>query len=562
MKLRTINIKAAIISFCIAASFASCKDALEETPYSFISPDKLGDSPEAAQLWVNGVKSTFNSGHFFAYAIFNRVYDVDSDDATGPNWAFAATGAGNFQENTDIRAYWNDLFTLVSRANFAISKVSEMTAIDEAAKNNALGELNFYRGWAYFTLVRAFGPVPLYKRSVSEGEDTNPPRASVPEVYAFIIDCLKQSETQLYSRTNPAYNAGTLSQEAAKTMLAKVYLNIASGALSGARVIVNGGQQGSWNARKAPQTLTFTKSVVAGHEAFNANEYFTLARDKAKEVMNVAASSGAVGLFPTWSEVWQKANRGGKEHLWMMYAVSGSENFGNFLTYHYSGIEGTGGVRVQSGGGFYGLSDHWYDLFETYDQRIRNGVAHKWLNYRGEPQWYPRKEVGSTDPAIGYDASHTYNDDDGHIALVNKFYDVSDRTVFRTDAAYPWLRYAETLLIYAEAENEVSSPTQTAVDALNLVRQRSNASAVSVGDFNKETLRSFILEERRRELAAEGSRAWDLRRWGIYLQVMNSIGTVDANGIVKSRQERHLLFPLPITEINGNTNINENNPGW
>ena len=557
--MKRINIKVAFISLSTLLLLGSCDKALEETPYSFISPDQLGDSKEAAQLWVNGVKGTFNNGHFFAYAIFNRVYDVDSDDASGPNWAFAATGAGNFQENTDIRAYWNDLFTLVSRSNFAVSKVEKMTTIDEGSKNNALGELNFYRAWAYFTLVRAFGQVPLYKKSVSEGADANPPKSSVAEIYAFIIECLKLSETQLYSRSNSNYKAGTLSQEAAKTMLAKVYLNMASGALSGATLTVNGGPQGIMNARKAPTTLTINKSVVAGHESFNAAEYFKLARDKAKEVIDVADNIN-VGLFSTWNEVWQKGNRGNKEHLWMMYAVSGSENFGNFLTYHYSGIEGTNGARVQSGGGFYGLSEHWYELFETNDQRIRDGVVHKWLNYRGEPQWYPRKEVGNT--SLGYDPAYRYSDDDGHIALVTKFYDVADRTVFRTDAAYPWLRYAETLLIFAEADNEVNGPTQDAINALNAVRQRSNASITSLGDFNKQSLRSYVIEERRRELAAEGSRSWDLRRWGIYLQVMNGIGTVDANGIVKSRQSRHLLFPIPITEINGNKNIKENNPGW
>ncbi len=554
------NIKTAFIAFCAILMCGSCKKALEETPYSFVSPEQLGDSKEAAQLWVNGVKSSFTTGGFFAYAIFNRVYDVDSDDASGPNWAFAATGAGNFQENTDIRAYWFDLYNLISRSNNAISRITAMTAIDQASKDNALGELNFYRAWAYFTLVRGFGPVPLYKTSVADGEDPNQPRASVANVYAFIVECLKLSETQLFSRKNAAYKAGSLSQEAAKTMLAKVYLNMASGALAGAQVTVYGGPQGACNARLNPVASTYTKSVVAGHESFNAREYFTLARNKAKEVIDAADAN--TGLFSTWEQVWQKGNRGGKEHLWMMFGRSNNEDFGNFLTYHYSGIEGANGARVQSGGGFYGLSDHWYNLFETKDARIRQGVAHKWLNYRGEKQWYPAKEVGSTDPAVGYDPAYTYSDDDSHLALVTKYYDVADRTVFRTDAAYPWLRFAETLLIFAEADNEVNGPTAEAVNAVNQLRTRSNATPVTAGDFNQQGLRSFIIEERRRELAAEGSRAWDLRRWGIYLQVMNAIGAVDANGIVKSRQTRHLLFPLPIDEINGNKSIEGNNPGW
>ncbi|WP_207532751.1 RagB/SusD family nutrient uptake outer membrane protein [Desertivirga arenae] len=552
-----------IIALSTLLSFDSCKDALEEKPYSFLAPENMGDSPEAAQMMVDGVKATFNSGAFFAYAIFNRVHDIDSDDATGPTWAFTTTGAGNFSGNGDINAYWNNLYLLVARANFAYSVVNKMTAIDEGSKNNALGELNFYRAWAYFTLVKAFGGVPLYPVSVTEGADPNPPRASVAEVYGYIVDRLKESETQLYSRTNAKYKEGNLSMEAAKTMLAKVYLTMASGALKSGVVKVYGGPQGARNNRKEPTLLSINKNVVAGHENFDATEYFTLARNKAKEVMDNSSASG-VALFPTWADVWKRENRGKREHLWTMYAQANSEEFGNFLSYAYYGVRSAADPerRVAGGGGQYGLSDVWYDLFESNDARIREGVDHKWKDSNGNLQWYPKKEYG--DPTKGWVSGYNYADDDSHLALTTKFADVSDKSIFRNDAAYPWLRYAETLLIFAEAENEVNGPTQLAIDAMNQVRGRSRASLVSLADFNndKVAFRSQVLEERRRELAVEGNRPWDLRRWGIYLQVMNAIGGLDINGIIKTREPKHLLFPIPDDEMNGNSSIENNNPGW
>lgn len=129
------------------------------------------------------------------------------------------------------------------------------------------------------------------------------------------------------------------------------------------------------------------------------------------------------------------------------------------------------------------------------------------------------------------------------------------------------MRYADVLLLYAEALTELSgNVSQEAINTLNLVRARANATlATTSGDgaiTSKIALRSAILEERAKELALEGDRRWDLIRWGIYLDVMNSIEGSDEAGVNKVRDERHLLYPIPQDEIISNKHINENNPGW
>ena len=73
-------------------------------------------------------------------------------------------------------------------------------------------------------------------------------------------------------------------------------------------------------------------------------------------------------------------------------------------------------------------------------------------------------------------------------------------------------------------------------------------------------MRSFILAERGRELYQELNRAFDLKRWGVYLQVMNKVNAV--RNIGKARQERNLLYPLPKSEMDANMYIESNNPGW
>lgn len=125
------------------------------------------------------------------------------------------------------------------------------------------------------------------------------------------------------------------------------------------------------------------------------------------------------------------------------------------------------------------------------------------------------------------------------------------------------MRYADVVLIFAEASNEVNGPTQEAVNALNNVRNRSNATSKELVNFpDKESLRSAILEERAMELAMEGDRRWDLIRWGIYLKAMNALGGMDEANNVKQRSNKHLLFPIPTLEILTNQGISENNPGW
>ena len=144
---------------------------------------------------------------------------------------------------------------------------------------------------------------------------------------------------------------------------------------------------------------------------------------------------------------------------------------------------------------------------------------------------------------------------------------MSDATQDKSDAFWPFLRYADIILIYAEAHAELDGGVSAeALNALNLIRERVKAPLASTtGDgaiTSKVELRSAIFEERAKELALEGDRRWDLIRWGLYLDVMNGIEGYDECGVNKARENRHLLYPIPVKEINTNTSINSNNPGW
>lgn len=136
------------------------------------------------------------------------------------------------------------------------------------------------------------------------------------------------------------------------------------------------------------------------------------------------------------------------------------------------------------------------------------------------------------------------------------------------------IRYAEILLNYAEALNEVNGPTEEVCDLLEQVRSRVGMNIDLYRDRpdlqHKDEMRNFIHKERTVELAFEEHRGWDLRRWNVATEALSRpiYGVdVDENGnytrkIAQQRvfEDRMYLYPIPETEY-WKTGI-ENNPGW
>ena len=116
------------------------------------------------------------------------------------------------------------------------------------------------------------------------------------------------------------------------------------------------------------------------------------------------------------------------------------------------------------------------------------------------------------------------------------------------------MRYAEVLLSFAEAENELNGPNAEAVRALKQVTDRAGVEIPATATANKEAFRNYLLLERGHELFGEGVRRQDLIRHGVYIKLARERGN--------NAQDYQVLFPIPqfaITESNG---ILEQNPGY
>ncbi len=526
-----------LLAFGTMLAITSCQDVLEEQVHDFYSPNNLYKTEADAEAAISGMYGYLHSWNFFkAPYLFGE--DTDHDHIVGPQWNMGDMGAGNFKSYWGIDALWTGWYNLVSQSNIALEKIPEIPMASDSVKNRLMGEAYFFRAWSYYNLVRLWGPVPLRLENVSSGAPIDKARASVDQVYGQVVEDLQKAEQLLPLKYSSFAGAkGKISRGAAKTLLAKTYATMASGALKGEQLTVRG--------------KAYTKEVVSGYENFDSRQLYTKARDKALEVIK----SNEFTLAPTFMGLWGRANKNNPEMIWELQTQD-NDAYGTLLQYYYS-------APWYGGTSFYWMSAKLYDSYGPTDTRALDGVFHQYYMY-GAWMLYPERDsVKYRSVPGGYTAK--FYKDYSH-PFPKKYWigtstEIGDDATVRSgnrDCNFPVLRYADVLLIFAEAENEINGPTAAAYEYLNRIRTRSKVPAAS--NLSKEALRSLIFEERGKEFYQEVNRRHDLIRWGVYLQVMNGLGT-DEN-VVKTRTVKNLLFPIPQDEINSNKLIGPNNSGW
>lgn len=525
------------------AVITSCKKALIETSYDFIVPTSFYKTEADANAAIIGVYNTLLSNGF--YGNFWQ-YENDSDHASGPSWFFGHTGQGNFLGFWGTDTPWNDHYTMISRTNSVLENVSGMN-INADVKNRVLGEAYFFRAFAYFDLVRLYGGVPLHLHTVASGkEPASMPRAAVMEVYAQIIADLKLAETMLFKYNDvKSGGLGHVTKDGAQLLLAKVYATIGSGSLSGVTIDV-WTERIADNDNRAYAKYPFTKKVVAGMEGVNSEDYYKLARDKSAEVIT---TSGRI-LFPAFMDNFKIANKHKEENM-LMAEFFGATLTEGALVQVYSGFQLFGPA---TGGGWAWATKVFYNNYLNegikQDERALYGINH-------QPTILGKFYFPQQDLEYAVDGYTWRKEEDK--AYTTKYDDVAQKVLGAGNARYPILRLADAYLINAEANNELSNPVD-AYTSLNAVRRRSKTLDAPAG-MNRNAFRSFVIEERGREFLFESNRRYDLLRWGIYLDVMNFMN-VDRFNIVKARNNRSQLLPIPLSEINSNTTMEVNNPGW
>lgn len=241
---------------------------------------------------------------------------------------------------------------------------------------------------------------------------------------------------------------------------------------------------------------------------------YAKAADKAKEVM---APELGYGLWTNLTDVFAIPNEFGKEAIFDAQFISGPSGQGSNLIAFWAQENNT--IAGRGFGSFQPTTDI-YNAFDPADKRL--------------PVFFVK----------GTDGKY----------YCNKWIDSDAVTANQSDNNFPHIRFAEVVLIFAEAANEVSAtPTQEAYDAINSIRER--AGLADLDGLTKDEFREAVLLERRLELCFEGHRWYDLVRTG------RLVSTLQAKGITNV-QEYHNVFPVPQIEIDLNQSLKPQNDGY
>lgn len=261
-----------------------------------------------------------------------------------------------------------------------------------------------------------------------------------------------------------------------------------------------------------------------------AKVYLTLERwedasNKAEEVIN----SGEYQLFDDYADVFDVENKNGKEHIFSIQFERTiiSSNFHAWFLPRYRGIQ----ANTEEFGAILPNME-FYNSYSDGD-------------YRKTANFYTSYPAADGSGIVEFEP---------HIF---KYFDPTVDIVGGSSMNYPKIRYAETLLILAEAENEVNGPNIKALDAINQVRNRALLPDLENAEDYQATkayFRKAVIQERSWELAYEGNRYFDMLRTDSSISG-DLIGYDSGSGIFKSH---NVLFPIPQREIDNNTSLVQN----
>lgn len=474
-----------IVSLCVLLGFCSCSDFLDRYPQEELSDGSFWKTPTDAEMFVAdiyGILPGNNHGDIDS--------DINSDNAVhGIKWA-----AGNISKGIYDPADqgWSYEYANIRACNVLLEKIDMVENYTPKDKEATIGEARFLRAYIYFTLIRKFGDVPYVESPLALNELEGITRTSKDEIYKKVMEDFDYAISKL-PETWPASKYGRVTKGAAQAMKARaaLYYNDWSVAAEASKAAIDGGKYELFDADGTGRYAElFWESQEACSEAVFVRQFKNPENSHYLMGWGAFPTKGWGGINPTQSLV--------------------------------DAFECIDGAPV--------TESPLYDEkkpFENRDPRLEVCVLHDGeVMYGVTIKVAPLKSSGNTGIGQHGDATATgyYN---------HKYLDPSiDPSSGGWNMGKDWhiIRFAEVLLTYAEAKNEISPLDDSAFDAVNRVRKRAGIPLLQKSDATKPTycasqddLRQRIRNEWRVEFAMEGGkRQWDIRRWGIAEQVMNA----------------------------------------
>ena len=481
---------------------ASC-NVLDKEPLTTIAPSNFFKSATDAEASLTAVYDGLQSKGCYA-EVLNLVGNMPSDDCTSNNNDVRVLDDINWNSASgQVYDVYRDNFRTINRAN-AVIKYVPGVSMDGARRDQILGEARFIRGLCYFNLVRLYGAVPLRLEPSETGDPAvlNQLRTPTDQVYARIVEDLAAA-AGLMADANPT----RATKAAANALLGRVQLT-----------------QRNWAAAKEAADKVINGG--GGYSLQNFNSLYPANNNRAESVFEIQFSGNSDGgTFFTLPDI-------------IMPSPPATYSFPKF---NIPTLFVTGNAARPTD--LTSVVDTVKDLRWSYQGRVAAGRNH----------------------ASYIDGRSGSANDRGPFVWKWR----SDGNGFNSADNYYVLRLAEVYLTAAEASNEAGSPAATVLGYLNPIRQRAGLlplTAASPEAASQAALRTEIDKQRRLELAFEGERWFDLIRYARHEQASSSVRhTVTALDVIAqkrgSRDVNYLQFPIPLAELNTNTQLQQN-PGY
>ena len=555
----------------------SC-ESLDYTPADQMSGTTFWQTENHARQAAIGLYAAMKAPWCFGMEF---TFDMCSDIADGTSpWSDISRGNTWASNSGGVQNHWQYLYELVHRSNTVIRNVAGMP-ISEETIDRVTGEAKFLRAMAYFRMLNCWGAVPYYDETCDINEEfatLDAPRTPADEIRRHIIDDLTEAIEKLPVKWDDA-DLGRATRGAAYALRGKVYLfdKQWDNAIADFEEIVynrNADYGYSlhpdynelfrlYNGKHSPE-MVFSIQSIDGNTAGYALDIVSYFGNKSTMRLiagnRIVPSTRLVDMYENldgtpfnWDDLFPGFNNGGSDvrRRYMSVAIDqGSTRVTDLLDCDTTLV---------------------MDAYRNRDPRLNLNVITPYSHYLGTDAGSSPmdKQFVLADASKGgapMEAMAFIRNSEGWNSYFwRKWIPTGNLDGYwgeynRTPYEFPLIRLGDVILMLAEAYNETGQ-LDKAVAEVNKIRSRVNMPDIDSAG-GKEGVAARIRDERARELAGEGQRYWDLRRWGLLQESVKDATDIFGDLMyTRSYQSRHELWPIPLVELDRNPNLTQNT-GW
>lgn len=550
---KLINI---FVATALMTHFLSCQK-LSVTPTDRFTDASYWTSASKASLVLNmAYNQMYSAGTMWQDEQLsdNLVHTYGTSDPFSIRRGEATAALGLFA------GQWKGDYGGIKTCLVFLNNIDRITDIDAATKNRMIDEIRFIRAFIYFRLVNYYGDVPFFTDEITLDEAYAVSRTPKSEIMSFIHeeldDIISAKHLPTSDRLASSEN-GRITLGAAMAFQARAYLY----------------ENNYQKVKEITGDMINDQQTYGHYSLFNyapdpKMSYFMLFTPEQEYNSEVILDMTYVPVLKTWTHMRSMAPIS-------KYAEISAENPTQELVDSYMTLDGmpvTGPDR-----------DPNYDEDDPYvnrDPRLYATVVYdnyEWLNKDGSIDIIRTASGTNTDDS--YAGPVDRQTKTGY--YVRKYYDWNMTENNESGTNIIMFRYADVLLMYAEACNELSKISDSDWDlSIGAIRRRAGFTAAKALDYpagkSQQELREIIRNERRVELAFEGLRWFDIKRWQIGQEVLNgymhgfkfagSDQSVDGGYIRVAQYQfnngRDYLWSVPLDQMDLNQNLKPNNPGY